>query len=98
MHHYDDVQPKIRRAIRAVLARERFESYADLKDAVRRRLNALRLVYTPSEFDDALTRVDREEHPIDVSHRIVRAPRRRGALSTMEAWAQRYAETTRRDD
>jgi hypothetical protein len=48
----------IAKVIRDLGALDTFESYADLKDAVRRRLARLRIRYQPADLDDAIALVD----------------------------------------
>jgi hypothetical protein len=83
--------------IRDVARTEHFENYADLKDAVRRQFNLLRIEYQPVEFDDAFVQAAQrhsttEDEPlVDISRHMPK-PKKKGPASGMELWARRYAE------
>lgn len=47
----------IAKVVREVATGRRYQDYADLKDALRRRLARLRIPHTPAEFDDAISLV-----------------------------------------
>lgn len=55
MHDSDSETRRIATVIRDVCAGQRFEDFADFKDALRRRLARLRIPYEPAAFDDAIT-------------------------------------------
>src|SRR4051812_33472909 len=57
MNEYQSKTRLIATLARDVAAHEDFASYPDFKDALRRRLLALRIRYQPSEFDAAVSLV-----------------------------------------
>ena len=65
----------IAKVVREVATSQRWADFPDMKDALRKRLAALRIPYQPSEFDDAISLV--QSNIRLVSDTLERKPARR---------------------
>lgn len=54
-HDSESTARLIAKVIRDMTATMRFDSFADFKETLRRRLTRLRIAYTPADFDEAIT-------------------------------------------
>jgi hypothetical protein len=78
MHDSPSTKRLIAAVIRDVLATQRYEQFADFRDALRRRLAKLKIAYVEADFDHAITVVasNTELSPLSlpVGRKVTEAP------------------------
>lgn len=65
MADFNSTKRLIAKLLRDLIRGNRFAEYADLRDALRRRLGRLRIRYRPADFDDAITTVQSNAALVD---------------------------------